>query len=195
VKQYTLTHNDTLALQESLRRANFTEEDMKMLCASKEALICAKNAVRTLMSVGEIEHLIDCSADPHIPNGCTLVDHKRSGGIRWNPNNIELYRSVNTKLGSAISGRSLRRDLAHMPVMNACVLDYLLTHPHLIPVEWKKTLDKKTVFIFFFGTIYKNSAGAEFVRCLSWSRGGQWAWSCDFLDYEWSSSSFVVLHK
>lgn len=114
------------------------------------------------------EHLIDSDAAPFIPGGWSVDEHKTSGLFEFDSAKISLYLSEKQKEG-IISGHDLRKDLAGKPVMNANVLDYLLARPELIPEEWKGK------HIFFWGTIYCDSFGNLYVRCLHWD-GSRWCW-------------------
>ena len=78
-----------------------------------------------------------------------------------------------------IAGNTLRERLKGKPVLNANVLDYLLAHPELIPEDWKGK------YVFFWGTIYRNSGGNLCVRYLYW-RDGWWAWGRNWLDRDFN---------
>ena len=112
--------------------------------------------------------LIDCDADPFTPEGWKVEEHKIGGQIKFDSTRVPLYLSKKQKHGSII-GNDLRKVLASQSVMNANMLDYLLTHPELIPEDWK---DK---YVFFWGTIYRSSDSGLFVRCLHWN-GSRWGW-------------------
>jgi hypothetical protein len=58
----------------------------------------------------------------------------------------------------------------------------LLANPELIPEEWKGK------FIFFWGTIYRNSDGSLYVRYLNWN-GDQWNWNFNCLDNDWNDNN------
>ena len=128
-----------------------------------------------------IEHLIDCDADPFVPEKGWFVDeHKRDGVIQWNPKKVKLYLSFRQYLGFEIWGEDLRVVLASQSVMNANVLDYLLREEkqHLIPKEWGHC-------IFFWGTIYRSLSSGRCVRYL-YKHDGRWGSSgfplCSRLD-------------
>jgi hypothetical protein len=106
-----------------------------------------------------------------------VEEHKKGGMFKFNPEKTSLYLAKNQKK-RGIGGHDLHKDLSDKPVMNANVLDYLLAHPELIPEEWK---DK---YVFFWGTIYRDSEGISSVRCLSW-KGSKWTW-----DSYWLISGF-----
>ncbi len=122
-----------------------------------------------------IEHVIDCDAAPFIPSCWKVEEHQKNGNIKFDASKVELYLSKKQKNGS-IEGNKLREELKGKKVLNANVLDYLLANPKAIPEEWKGK------YIFFWGTIYRDSDGRLCVRCLYWD-GGQWLWSNRWLSY------------
>ena len=119
-------------------------------------------------------YVIDCDANPYVPDGWKVEEHIKGGELRWNPDEVELYLCDEQK-GGSIEGNELRKKLKGQPVLNACVLDYLLANPQLIPEEWKGKA------VFFWGTIYRNSFGDLCVRCLDWF-DGWWRWDHYWLD-------------
>jgi len=121
---------------------------------------------------------IDCDADPYIPDGWKVESHKKHGQFEWDPKKIQLYLSEGQKNGKYIEGNELRKELEAQSVFNANVLDYLLAHPDLIPEDWKGK------YIFFWGTIYRGSAGVLCVRCLLFY-GLRWLW-----DFGWLGIGF-----
>lgn len=163
-------------LADALEKAGFSPEDVTKLKQFKD-LNKIKDVVSGIASIAYPEHLINCDTNPFIPDGWSLEEHQKGGLIKFDPKNISLYLSKRQKKGR-INGHDLRQELMDQPVMNANVLDYLLAHPELIPTTWK---DK---YIFFWGTIYRNSDGDLCVRCLVWYGSG-WGW-----DYGWLVSDF-----
>lgn len=122
--------------------------------------------------------VINCDADPFVPDGWKVEEHRKGGMFEWNPDNVRLYFSNKQKNGSCIGGHDLRKELADQPVLNANVLDYLLAE-HLIPDEWKGK------YIFFWGTIYRDSDGNLYVRYL-YCCGFRWSWEYCRLSNNWS---------
>ena len=130
------------------------------------------------------EHIIDCDADPFLPNGWKVEEHQKGGQWKFDPKGVEFFLSNSQKGGKVIEGNKLRKELAKKPVFNANVLDYLYANPHLIPEEWKKDEQGNTRYIFFWGTIYRDSSGNLYVRFLYWGGGG-WDWLCYWLGNDW----------
>ncbi len=142
--------------------------------------------IKPPIKVGRMKskHIIDCDALPSIPDGWSIEEHRKGGKLEWNSEKVSLYLSEIQKTG-LIVGNELRKELNHKTVLNACVLDYLLDNPHLIPEDWKGKC------IFFWGTVYRRRNGGLFVRYLYWN-GGRWRWSVRWLDGDWHSSDPAV---
>jgi len=132
------------------------------------------------------EHLIDCDADPYIPDGWSVEEHRKGGTFKYDPAKVRLHLDEGQKNGKWIEGNNLRKKLANKPVLNANVLDYLLANPHLIPEEWKGEI------VFFWGTIYRHRGGHLCVRRLIWS-GDRWYWCASWLDLGWCGSHPAVV--
>jgi hypothetical protein len=134
------------------------------------------------------EHVINCDADPFVPDGWGVEEHQKGGPFTWDASKVKFYLSKKQKGSSYIEGNKLREELKGQPVYNANLLDYLLKNPHLIPEEWKKDEKGNTRYIFFWGTVYRRSDGYLCVRYLCWSDGG-WRWSDGWLDHDWYDGS------
>ncbi|MBP7846152.1 MAG: hypothetical protein KA007_01810 [Candidatus Pacebacteria bacterium] len=139
----------------------------------------AKKFLRGECEVITTKHIIDTDIASFIPNNWSIEEHRKGGQLEWNPEKISLYLSESQKTGRIV-GTDLRKELSGMPVLNACVLDYLLANPHLIPEEWKGKC------VFFWGTVYRDSNGSLYVRYLYWY-GGKWDWSSNWLGHGWNA--------
>ncbi|MEK7611768.1 MAG: hypothetical protein AAB407_00230 [Patescibacteria group bacterium] len=139
-----------------------------------------------------VDHVVDCDVDPMIPDGWKIEDHQKGGQWKWDPAKVNLFLSDPQKEGKTIRGTELRKQLQGQPVLNACVLDYLLAHPYLIPEDWKQDDKGRTRYTFFWGTIYRHSNGNLGVRYLYWD-GGRWDWSCRWLDDGWDGQDPAAL--
>ena len=133
------------------------------------------------------ENVIDCDVDPYCPPGWAVEEHRKAGKLQWSEDFVQLWLSDEQQCG-AIQGTELREELADMSVLNACVLDWLLEHPDLIPEEWKNNS------IFFWGTIYRYSDGELNVRYLCW-RGDDmgWCWHFSRLCINWYGHRLAAL--
>ena len=129
-------------------------------------------------------HEINTDITPNMPfDGAKIEKHGRAGKIVLDFSKINLYLSEKQKTGSII-GHDLRKELEGKKAMNACVLDYLLANPHLIPEDWKKDSKGNTRFIFFWGTIFRLTSDNLYVRCLCWY-GGKWQSVYNWLGSRW----------
>lgn len=133
-----------------------------------------------------VADVIDCNADPLLPEGWTVEEHRRMGQMEWDPTKVSLYLSDRQRGSGMIKGNDLREEFAGKPVLNANVLDWLLKRPEEIPEEWKGK------DVFFWGTIYHGRDGLLHVRYLCW-RGVGWYWNYDCLSDGWHSKHPAVL--
>jgi hypothetical protein len=150
---------------------------------------------RVLLGQAEIQekkHVINCDTTPFIPDGwcvaeeCEQIASRVKGDLTWDPTKVELYLSELQRSGKDIQGEEFRKKLKGKLVLPANVLDYLLEYPHLIPEEWKKNDQGRTRYIFFWGTIYRDSDGYLCVRDLCWF-DGEWTWYYCWLDCDWDA--------
>jgi hypothetical protein len=144
------------------------------------------------MVTGTSSHIIDCDADPFVPDGWKVEEHKKGGELDFDPTQMQFYLADGQKNGKSMQGHKLRKDLANMPVMNANVLDYLLTNPDLIPKDWKTDGHGNTRWIFFWGTIYRYPDGDLYVRCLC-RHDCRWDWSGNWLSNDWNGNDPAAL--
>jgi len=172
-------------LGDALEEAGYTPDDVTKLRSSAH-LGDFKKVLYGQAKIVVVKHVIDCDADPFVPAGWKVEEHKKGGQLEWDPSKVSLYLSEYQKGGRFIQGYDLRKELEGKPVLNANVLDYLLDHPELIPEEWKGKA------IFFWGTVYRYSGGSLYVRCLYWG-GSQWRWDYDWLVDDWFDDRPVAL--
>jgi hypothetical protein len=161
-------------LKMAFRRSNWTNEKIKRL-SEGDMLARVLEVIEGRAEIKMIEHWIDCDAQPFIPDGWKVEEHRSGGQWKFNPQKISLYLSKKQNKGT-VCGNDLRQELADKPVLNANVLGFLLAHTELIPEEWKGK------FIFFWGTIYRDAVGRLYVRYFGWD-GSQWSWNYNNLDH------------
>ena len=161
-------------LKAAFRRGNWTNAEIKRACEG-DFLARVREVLLGRAEIETAQHIIDCDAGPFVPKGWKVEEHKKGGQLEWDSVKVELFLSENQKDGKYVEGNKLRKELANKPVLNANVLDYLLAHPQLIPEEWKKDGSGNCRYTFFWGTIYRNSAGRLSVRYLFFC-GGEWRW-------------------
>jgi hypothetical protein len=143
-----------------------------------------------------VSHVINYDAIPFVPDGYKVrPEDQLSGAVRgqlvWDPAKVQLFLSDRQKVGT-ISGHELRKELTDKPVLNANVLDYLLAHTGSIPEEWKQDEQGRTRYIFFWGTIYRDSDGDPCVRSLYWC-DGRWQWGWYWLEFVWGVQNPAAL--
>ncbi|KKR48386.1 MAG: hypothetical protein UT86_C0006G0024 [Candidatus Magasanikbacteria bacterium GW2011_GWC2_40_17] len=166
----------------ALRRAGWTNADVKRLCEGN-ALGQLLPFIRGQAEVVVKKHIIDTDADPLVPGGWKVEEHRKGGQFVWDPAKVSLHLSFNQQNGNVIQGHQLRRELVVcVPNLNANVLDYLLAHPELIPESWMGKA------IFFWGTIYRSADGDLCVRYLIW-KGKQWSWGDRWLGSGWNNNN------
>jgi len=130
----------------------------------------AVGGIKSLLGSGLAQQsVIDCDAKPFVPDGWRVRRHFKMGPLKWHPNNVGLFLMPDQVTNGFAEGGYLRTRLRKEPVLNACVLDWLLARPELIPDEWKGNS------VFFWGTEYIRDGGIVCIRCLRWSRKG-WDW-------------------
>ncbi|MCX6765628.1 MAG: hypothetical protein NT136_01545 [Candidatus Moranbacteria bacterium] len=172
-------------LKAAFRRGDWTNAEIKKL-SEGDILAQVRQVILGYAEIKLIDHVINCDADPFVPSGWNVIRHKKGRQLKWDPTEISLYLSKKQRDRKVIEGNILHKELEKMPVLNANVLDYLLANPHLIPEEWK---DK---YVFFWGTIYRDSTGYLSVRYLDW-HGGRWHWHGRWLDDDWSDFNPAAL--
>jgi hypothetical protein len=135
--------------------------------------------VQTSATPTQAHGVINLEADPFVPNGWAVEEHKMGGLFDFGKSKIELFRTKKQQCGYVV-GYNLREELAREPVLNANVLDYVIEHPEFIPEDWKGK------YVFFWGTVYICSLGRQCVRYLHWSNN-RWSWHYRLLSTDWDN--------
>lgn len=155
-------------LKLAFRRADYSNDDIKRLCEGN-VLAGVRRVLLGHAAIMDVEHVIDCDADPFVPDGWSVEEHQKGGALRWDieTQNDALYLSKGQAGSKHIEGNELLKELTEkgVPVLNANALDYLLANPYLIPEEWKGQN------VAFWGTRYRHCKGHLCVRCLGWRSG------------------------
>lgn len=161
-----------------------TGEQWKFLAKQMETFHKAQADVKSLV--------INCNVSPSIPSGLKVHAHRKHGKLTWDKAKFSdikyLFLSEGQKGEKHLAGRLLHKELTGKPVMNACVLDWLLDHPDQIPDSWKGKA------IFFWGTEYSDSDGRLCVRYLYW-RGTEWISDYGWLKDGWGGRYPALLGK
>ena len=195
-------------LGDSLEAEGFTADDVTKLkqyanLAGIKAVLngtakikpVGEDATRTI-TINETTIAVNLGATPKPPfkgaeveqdigEGWSIVE-RRTDGLYVDGKKIVLHLSKRQRNGKRLKGYELREELTGKLVLNANILDALLHNRHLILEDWKKDENGNTRYIFFWGTIYRNSGGGLYVRYLYFS-GGEWYSDYDWLDYAWHS--------
>ena len=181
-------------LLKALEKGEYTDDDVDQLCGGS-TLADVRGVVRGHAEINILEHVIDCDMPPYVPGGWEVVEHRKDGLLKLEDvSRANFYHSAAQENGG-IGGLELREELAHRPVFNANVLDYLLKYPKLPPKHWKRE-DGNKYTILFWGTIYRIiSDGSLVVRGL-YDGAGEWCWSGAWLSSTWRSRDTVAIeHK
>jgi hypothetical protein len=140
-------------------------------------------------------HFIDLTIVPVNANGWQVVEHQGTVDghtfLFWDPTRIKLYVDHRQKSGD-VKGYYLREKLRGKPVLNAHVLDFLLTKQELIPESWKQRKCGRALCIFFWGTLYRRPNDDLYVRFLCWCPRG-WRWEFYWLGVEWQNNCPAAL--
>ncbi len=188
----TLDVGQANELKLALRRTGWNNEELKRLCEGN-ILADVRNVLLGRAEVRFAEHVIDCDADPFVPDGWRVEEHQRRGQFKFDPKAVRFHLSELQRREQPIEGNKLRKELANEPVLNANVLDYLLAHPEAIPDEWRQDEKGRIRYIFFWGTIYRLSVGGRLcVRYLCW-HGDRGRWYADWLNNDWGFDSPAAL--
>lgn len=134
--------------------------------------------------------LIDLDASPLTQEGrWGSVTHIPQGALQWKPERALLYRTDTQISGrTGIRGKWIWKHVFNLPTMNACAVDYFLLHQECIPEDWQ------SFHLHFWGTIFRESKGDEFVRGLVWKKG-RWYEIDTLLDgYGWTARCAAICY-
>lgn len=180
-------------LKMAFRRAGYDPADITKLCTGDMAAKILP-ILRGMGIVQIVKHVVDlagdCMPESWKKDKWTIEKHVGDGKLELDLSKIQFHFSPNQIDGKVIEGNKLRKELEKnkVPVLNACVLDYLLLHPELIPENWKKDENGNTRYIYFWGTVYRYPSGGLCVRYLYWDDGA-WDWSGGWLGRDWHGQS------
>ena len=186
MSEYTMSVGQAHELEITLRKAGFSAGDVSKMVQSEELCRSILAVLRGQATVEGVKHLIDCDTEPFIPENWSIhpedqIGSRVSGKLEFDPEKVSLHLADSQKTGCMI-GHDLKAMLQGQLVLPANVLDYLLAHPEAIPESCKGK------FVFFWGTIYRDSGGNLVVRYLHWN-GDRWNWNYYWLDFEWHVSN------
>ncbi len=190
-------------LKLALRAAGFTPELVKRMCEAKTKLAGFREVLLSESKIVPMEHVIDGNADPRIPKDCGVVSHVKLGRIVWDNAMIWgrelfdllfLFRAEKQRVYEPMVGTTLyHTDLKSKRVANANVLDYLLAHPSAIPDTWKWGKNRRGRRVFFWGTIFSDAHGDQFVRYLFWNAAhSKWDTNIQYTAGVWSENDYAL---
>lgn len=136
--------------------------------------------------------LVDCDAQPYIPDGWRIERHTCRGLIEFDPARIELFQHEKQKKGGTITGDDLFDAVKDRIGLNACVLDHSLENTGNLPGSWKKDDQGRTRYIIFPDTVFRDSDDFLYVRFLFWD-DGRWDWDDFRLDDDFDDQYWVAL--
>ncbi len=178
---FTMGVGQAHELEMAMNRVGKWDAALVKQLSTGDNLAWVRNVLKGIWEAKEANHVIDCCADPFLPEGWKVEEHQKGVPIKWTESLVTLYIADDQKDGKWMKGDVLREVLKSQRVLNANVLDFLLKHPELIPEEWK------TQRVYFWGTIYRDSDGDLYVRFLCWYGDG-WFWRYDWLGVDWGVS-------
>lgn len=188
-----IPYSEVTATLEIFDRFGITRDDLKRFRKAKPRL---KGDLARLLKYGVTSGPpVDCDADPFALKGWTVEFHQKNGQFIFDSSQVKLHLDNSQMSGRRITGTKLRQRFANKRVLNANVLDYLLTHPDLIPEEWKRNSKGITRSICFWGTVYRYPGGAVgdlYIRYLYWD-GGAWSWNHFWLGNTWHDFQYAVI--
>jgi hypothetical protein len=184
---FVMSARQAAELDHAFARNGWTPEEVKKLSAGT-MLGDVRGVILGVNEIKPIEHLIDLDADPFVPEGWEVSDHRKGGLFKFSHSNVELYivpdyRHVKSTIASSYVahpeyGGDDDKARCSGKNLNANVLDYLLAHTELIPEEWKQY-----EFIYFWDTSYHEvgkSPHSSSVRYLRRTKDG-WTWGWHWL--------------
>jgi hypothetical protein len=88
-------------------KAGWEPENLSDLSKDENLMRQVLGVLKGTHEIKGIEHVIDCDAEPFIPNGWSVEEHQKGGIIKFDPSMIGPYLSKKQKNGS-IEGNKLR---------------------------------------------------------------------------------------
>lgn len=133
------------------------------------------------------DYLIDCDVIPSIGGDWKIEEHIKGGKIIWDSDKFKTYLCDEQKM-NPLEGNKIREKLKDRLVLNACILEYLLNNPEVIPKKWKGKN------IVFWGTIYRNPYDLLCVFYLFWDNSSNsWKLGRGSLNETWDNKSPAVV--
>lgn len=157
-------------LKLAMRRFDWSNALIKRLCEKDcNVLGDALDLLRGDKRLVPVKRVVDCSANPVLAEGETIVRHVRHGKLEWDKLKLGLlkperdlpgwepYVSSSAKLINR--RRMVPKYLSGYQMPNIIIRDYLLEYPHLIPESLLWTSSP----VLFWGTVVRGSRGTMYV--------------------------------
>ena len=187
---FVMSARQAAELDHAFERNGWTPTDVKTL--SKGGTLAEfRKVLLGHAIITALGHFIDCDADPYVPAGWKVFEHRKGGQFNFSAALVKFRLDSGQKNGEYIGGNKLCKKFLGKPILNANVLDYLLKNPDLIPEDWKRDENGNARYIFFWGTIYRYSYGHTCVRYLGWN--DKWCWGAYWLDDEFGRDLHAAL--
>ncbi len=171
-------------LDMALERAGATAADVDKVCQG-DTLVTILKFIRG-HAVIIVKHIVDMATAPFCPTGWEVEEHIAGDS------NFDFGEAKFTLLSqSPTKGTTIRESLRGGSILNANLLDHLLCHQGLIQGALGNCKHKR---VFFWGTIYRDSRGTLYVRCLCWD-GEEWDWEYESLENDFQMSDLILLAR
>jgi hypothetical protein len=160
-RRLIITLEQASALNDQFMRTRWHRSDL-LYSSDRPRLIAVRNILRGDAVISKTNVISD-STGPSIPRGWQGVTaHNTHETFQWRSNLVEVVKITHPE------------QIGYLPHLNACALDYLLSHRHQIPDNWPKRHHSCMPVIAFFGTTFRNDRNEEVVRGILWDSDGFW---------------------
>ena len=83
-------------------KVGWEPKDFADLAHSEDKARQVLNYLRGFSEIRPSQHAIDTDADPFVPQGWEVAEHRKGGILEWNPSRIRLHLSSNQQNGKVI---------------------------------------------------------------------------------------------
>ncbi|MEI7512405.1 MAG: hypothetical protein WCK01_03025 [Candidatus Uhrbacteria bacterium] len=151
------------------RKTGWTTEDFTRLTQNVEVNESVLTLIRGQTTPQGSQYVIDCDSPPFVPSKFASrmakdeVGNRLIGKVEWSRDMARLHqhpRLKNPTMFYMVRVVDLMKDLKDRTVLPANVLDFLMDHQELIPVDWQD------MYVLFLGTVYRQNGTSPFVRGL-----------------------------
>ena len=160
--------------------------------AGREFTAFLKSGRRVIVGEPKVIPIDRASAfDPvaFIGNGWSIVeeDERSLALTEVDLSKVSFETMLENGESSVVGEEKLKRLKAQGNIrLDAKVFQTLWENQHLIPASWKELTNGNTTYVFFDGTVLRDSDGSRCVLYLCWN-DGKWDWLCHWLDRKWNA--------